>query len=165
MLVQYVPVVGLSALSVTWFFTYRTLPTTEELLRRLHPDALKGLEGYLPYKPIRGLLESDKEFWRISGRYRGLKERVENAVCFVQLAQKLERDHRMPRSAVRCIFVKAVWQLMFSLGSPLEEIVRLFIWPMPHFCSRIATHFYWELSNTAESLNAQFGTENWISYA
>lgn len=165
MLVQYIPVVGLSALAVTWYITHRKLSTNEELLQRLRPDTLKGLEGYLPYRPIRGLLESDKEFWRISRGYKGLMVRVGNAVCFVQLAQNLERDHRMPRSAVRCIFVKAIWQLVFSLGAPLEETIRLFATTMPHICSRTATHFYWELSNRAEALNAQFGTENWISYA
>lgn len=162
--VLYVPV-GLSALATTWFITRRKLPTNEVLLHRLRPDTLKGLDSFLPYNPIKGLLESDKEFWRVSGRYGGLMVRARNAICFIQLAQKLEQDHRMPRDAVRCIFIKALWQLAFSLGSILEEFVRLFIWSMPHFCARIATHFYWELSNRAEALNAQFGTESWMSHA
>jgi hypothetical protein len=163
MIVQYLPM-GLSALAATWFLTRRKLPTNEVLLRKLRPDTLKGLDEFLPYNPIEGLLESDPEFWRISGGYKGLLVRIRNAVCFIKLSQKLEQDHMMPRDAVRCIFVKALWQLVFSTGSLLEEFARLFVRSTPHFCARIATHFYWELSNLAEALNAQYGTENWISY-
>ena len=54
----YVPI-GLSALATTWFITRRKLPTNETLLRRLRPDTLKGLDGFLPYNPVKGLLESD----------------------------------------------------------------------------------------------------------
>lgn len=159
------PPVALSALTTTWFITRRKLPpTTNELLQRLRPDALKGLDRFLPYRPIKGLLESDKEFWRLSGKYRGLLVRAENAAVFIQLAQKLEQDEAMPRQAVRCIFIKALWQWLFSIGALGEEVVRLFIWGMPHFCTRIATYFYWELTNQAEALNAQFGTESWMSY-
>jgi hypothetical protein len=159
----YVPV-GLSALSIAWFLTRRELPPTEELLRKLRPDTLKGLDKFLPYNPIKGLIESDESFWRISEGYRGLLSRIGNAVCYIQLSQQLERDHRMPRDAVRCIFVKALWQLFFSIGSLPEEFFRIFIRSMPHFCARIATHFYWELSNQAEALNAQFGIESWMSH-
>ena len=160
----YLPI-GLTVLATTtWFITRRKLPPDEELLCKLRPDTLKGLDNYLPYRPIRGLVESDRDFWRISDKYRGLLVRAANALVFIRLCQNLERKQGMPRQAVRCIFIKALWQWLFSVGALLEEFARLFIWSMPHICARTATHFYWELSNRAEALNAQFGTESWMAH-
>lgn len=165
-MIQYIPI-SLSALASTWFFTRnrRKLPTTQELLQRLHPGALKGLDDFLPHNPIKDLVDSDKEFWKASGGYKGLMSRVNNAVCFVQLCQRLERDNGMPREAILYIFRKAFWQLFFSLGAIPEEVIRVIFRNMPHVSARFATHLYWELENLAQGFNAEFGSENWISYA
>lgn len=166
MIVQYLPL-GFSALPVTWFLVKkkRGLPTTDELLRQLHPDTLKDLDKFLPHNPIKDLLDSDKEFWRLSGGYKGLLLRFENALCFVQLCQRLERDNRMPKRAVRSAFRKAFWVLFFSVAALPGELSRTLFRKQPHICARIATYFYWELKNRAEALNLEFGTANWNSHA
>lgn len=171
---MYIPVIVLLVSGLAWILTrmYRTLPTTDELLRRLLPDQMKPLQDLIPHDPIRDLLDSDLPFWDLSGGYEGLWKRRANAICYIQLCQRLELEHKMPKEDVRYVSRRAFWQAFFTVACIPEGFVRIFFrivsrgsLNVPHACARWATYFYWELSNRAETLNLQFGNANWISHA
>jgi len=162
---------GLSSLAIAWFLTRRkrTLPTTEELLRRLHPDPLKGLDAFLPYNPIKYLfkkfMDSDEEFYRVFGGYSGFVRKLQDAVCYVQLCQQLHRNNGMPWVKFGIVLRKAFFMLFAILLSIPEEAFRVLFHRLPHFCARWMAQLYYDLSIEAENLNLEYGNGNWISHA
>jgi hypothetical protein len=136
---------------------------SKPLICRLYPDELKALYDYIPYNPTRDLFASDSKFWQLSGGYCGMFRKLYNSVCYVVLCKRLPD---MPRDALGFLWLRTFgifWCLVFSY---LESLWRA-IWRLlagiecPHVCAQWATHLYWELETRANSLNLDYGTENW----
>lgn len=158
-------VATLSIAIVIWVLTSfkRQLPPIDELFKRIR--AVNSLAQRVHSNPIKELLESDKVFWNSFGRKQGLIDRHNNAVCYVQICQHLAKHEGMPKRAVRLVSRRAFWMKIFILFSVLEQVTRLIFKNLPHFCARCINHLYDELSAQADGLIAEYGPENWISYA
>src|SRR5258708_1711922 len=102
-------VLSFAVLGLIWILTRmkRTLPTTEELIRKIYPEENESFSNQHSDDPIKGIVESDAKWWEDSGGYQGLFLQLRSAVCFVQLCQRLYQKTRMPMAEFAIVARKA----------------------------------------------------------
>lgn len=156
-----VPLV-LSPLGLAWIATrmLRTLPTTEEILDRIHKGELDSLKGFIPHNAAKDVLKTDKCFWECSGGFRGLQRKRENAVCCVQLCQRYVLDSNMDKRDVDYVSRRSFVIAFLVQAAIAEQAFRLVWWGMPHFCARWLSYLYWDLATQTNMLNLEYGTAN-----
>lgn len=170
MIVQYAPIT-IIPIGLAWVLTTRNrvIPPTAELIRKLHPGERSAISRFVSRNPIKamikrligGLISSDPEFYRAFGGHEGFIRKWQDAVCYVQLCQRLLRNG-MPLLKFGIVIEKAFLMLFAILLSIPEAGIRLLFRRLPHLCARWVAQIYYDLSIEAENLNLEYGTESWI---
>lgn len=155
-----VPVLVLSPLGLAWILTRkkRTLPTNEELQRRIHKGELDSLKDFTPHNAATDVLKTDKHFWECMGGYRGLLRKRENAVFCVQFCQRYVLDSKMDKKDVDYVSRRSFQIAFLIMASIPEQAFRLIWWGMPHYCARWIAYLYWEAATYTQMLNLEYGS-------
>lgn len=135
----------------------RTLPTEEELLRRMHDGELENIKDFVPHNSATDVLETDEGFWKSLGGFDGLLREHQNAVCFVQLCQLYVRDSKMDKRGVDYVASRSFAISFLRKTSLPEQAIRVFWRRMPHFCARWSAYLYWEAATYTQMLNLEYG--------
>lgn len=150
----------LPLLFVLFFFVYwikhhkmNRLISVEEILPQIFPGESNGIEIYT-LNDKADLLDSDRQFWKATGKWRGLLRKRRNAVCFVHLSQQFQPSSFQEKEEIYLIRTRALLITFFITCAIPEAFLRWLIPSIPRTCARVSAQLYWDLERRITTLCA-----------